>query len=723
MFFSDDLLTSKKGSFGIVWLMATLGPRNKKITRKQLTAVDLAKTCDLIAQPPEPLALRLSGALLVGVARVYNQNYEIFYSDVSTFHSKLRRSIETDFNATTTGPGSASGVDLPSGGKSKPDQITFAASDFLWDTDFDFEFRHVDWNNPFGTGRKRRASSQLSSQATQTSQQEAEEQEEEDDQDQDQDEEEGSERGRDYKRKKLTASPALGAFDRLTKTRTSIHHPSDTTGANLYASLDVPFGEEVDLGLDLNFDAPAGANDSFSGPSGRGLELPHNEDVGAGLFDAGFDMLGEQPIPVGSRQGSLAPHEDGAIRREVSAPQSTLRRSHAEGSLAGSHGDLVINIDASKKKRTKKVKKVTFDSEIELSQDEERNVRRRYAAAMEEQRSDLQAKESEKTVAHRATAMVDSLGGLRFFDPEMNAMFSDIAKVPKFKWELDMAAHRLGKQLEIIEEEEGEQFDQPDQPQGEAFDVFGGGMLDAQNMDVGYQDVFQDYEIPIRDPSVRQGSEALDLEYARRANRQSQQGPLPWEERARARSVTPGCTTGFHNAADSSFSATSLRLSIMTPQEARLRLNSRGGSTPGLKSAQGRGRRSGSLVSDRADDDPLLLVTGHDSDFELFTEDFDLESLPASQQARLEELPKAFRPEMLATLEKQCRDFFTYVERKMITLDTEELAFTDVAPVSSTKHVAALAFYDCLTLVTKKILSVNQPTPWENIEIRFAVEV
>lgn len=32
-----------------------------------------------------------------------------------------------------------------------------------------------------------------------------------------------------------------------------------------------------------------------------------------------------------------------------------------------------------------------------------------------------------------------------------------------------------------------------------------------------------------------------------------------------------------------------------------------------------------------------------------------------TQEARLADLPEAFRPEMLATLEKQCRDFFTWV--------------------------------------------------------------
>ena len=50
-------------------LAATLGPRTKRITRKDLNTVDLSKTCELIAEPPEPMALRLSGCLLVGVAR------------------------------------------------------------------------------------------------------------------------------------------------------------------------------------------------------------------------------------------------------------------------------------------------------------------------------------------------------------------------------------------------------------------------------------------------------------------------------------------------------------------------------------------------------------------------------------------------------------------------------------------------------------------------------
>lgn len=73
-FLSDSVLSGQSASRPyipqlILRLAATLGPKTKRITRKQLTTVDLNRTCELIAEPPEPLALRLSGCLLVGVAR------------------------------------------------------------------------------------------------------------------------------------------------------------------------------------------------------------------------------------------------------------------------------------------------------------------------------------------------------------------------------------------------------------------------------------------------------------------------------------------------------------------------------------------------------------------------------------------------------------------------------------------------------------------------------
>lgn len=50
-------------------LMATLGPRSKRVTRKDIAKIDLERTCELIARPPEPMAMRLSATLLYGASR------------------------------------------------------------------------------------------------------------------------------------------------------------------------------------------------------------------------------------------------------------------------------------------------------------------------------------------------------------------------------------------------------------------------------------------------------------------------------------------------------------------------------------------------------------------------------------------------------------------------------------------------------------------------------
>jgi hypothetical protein len=97
MFYSPQLLTSRKGGFAVVWLAASLGVKGgggKKLTRKELLACDLVKAwlvhfvhficllrdthtrphcSEQVASPAEPLALRLSSSLLSGIARVYQQ--------------------------------------------------------------------------------------------------------------------------------------------------------------------------------------------------------------------------------------------------------------------------------------------------------------------------------------------------------------------------------------------------------------------------------------------------------------------------------------------------------------------------------------------------------------------------------------------------------------------------------------------------------------------------
>nr|XP_019000016.1 uncharacterized protein I203_07550 [Kwoniella mangroviensis CBS 8507]OCF63477.1 hypothetical protein I203_07550 [Kwoniella mangroviensis CBS 8507] len=687
MFYPEELLLTKKnGSFGIIWLAATLGPKNKKITRKQLTTVNLAKTCQIIAEPPEPMALRLSGALLVGVARVYNQNYDIFFTDVTNLNSNLRRSIATDFVTGGSGTGGTVNLDLPGGGKSRIDQITLAQASLEFELGLNLQFHHVDWQNPLNHGRKRRSSSMLSSQATHS--QGEEDEESSDDEDEDEDEE--GEVGRDVKRKKVSSSPAIGAYGLTTKTRNSIHHPSDSTGGHLYAGIDIPMGE-IDLGLELDgMDHPVG-DDSFSGPSGRDFDLPEGGNDAGMVLDGG-DLV----LP--SRHPSLAPE---AVPTVTTPPPKNAPQDR-EGSERGSVDDVEQQLVEVKMKKPRKVKKVIFDSTTELDSAGDQEARKRYHEDMNRERAIIESRLKGKTVAATATSLVDGTGGLKFFDPEMKAFFSALTRVETFKWESDLTVHRLGKAGVVAE------GDEPERPGDGEFDIFGGGdiaMPVHMICPLGYET-----------SDLQSICQAPDAEYARRISQGSQQGPLPWEEGRR--SVTPGLP----DLADTSFSPASLRLSIMTPQEARLRSRSAHESSTGGRSVDRRHQRSVSLMSDRPDDDPLLLVRGDDLDLPQDEDNFQLEALAPSQQARLADLPPAFRPEMLATLEKQCRDFFSYVERKMVTLSLEELEFEDLAPVKSKKHVAALAFYDCLTLATKKILSIDQEEAWGTIKVRFAID-
>ncbi|WVN89276.1 uncharacterized protein L203_104497 [Cryptococcus depauperatus CBS 7841] len=696
MFFSDDLLTSKKGSFGIIWLMATLGPRSKKITRKQLAAVDLAKTCSLIAQPPEPMALRLSGALLVGIARVYNQSFEIFYADVNTFHTNLRRSIATDFTSAGSFAATNSAIELSGSGKSKPEQITVGGTEFNWDADWNDEFANINWNNPTLCGRKRRASSVLSSsQATPQSQLHEFNQENE--------EEEGyeSEVGRQMKRKKYSAPPSVNTLQ-----RTPLHaYPLSN---HLYSGPDLDFapGGEVDLGLDLNFDAPGDTNDSFSGPNGRELEMPLIP-MGDGDYGMNIDMGTGWDLPA------MGLNDDPAIGDNA----ASVNHLNRQGSVETVEQELEI-----RNQKNRKVKKVSFDKSLEISQVEDINARMFYKDKMIKDRQEAREKEDEKQLSLWAERMVSGAGGLQFFEPIMNEWFSSLTRVSKFKWQQDLNHRKQGKEIHNDQDldkdldnnrEMRNWFGSPPVAQPDAYDVVGG--MDDFGADQAYNDD-SGKQVGYREQSLENGSEQLEIEYARRETISN--GNLPWETGARAGSYTPG----FPDFADTSFTPGSLRYSLMTPQELRMRQNSLSGSHNRIM-ARHRRIRSSSLLSDRPDDDPLMLAPAPEDSLELPLGEMDLEQmLPTeTQQARLADLPEAFKPEMLATLEKQCRDFFIYIEKRMVALQKENVEFEELVPITSGKHIAAIAFYDCLTLATKKVVNVHQLESWGEIDVEFAV--
>ncbi|GAA5994140.1 hypothetical protein JCM5350_000578 [Sporobolomyces pararoseus] len=104
MFYSPQLLTSRKGGFAVVWLAASIGVKGgagKKLTRKELLACDLVKACEQVISPAEPLALRLSSSLLSGIARVYQQQFLFFSSDVTQVHQALKKAFNDSLTSST----------------------------------------------------------------------------------------------------------------------------------------------------------------------------------------------------------------------------------------------------------------------------------------------------------------------------------------------------------------------------------------------------------------------------------------------------------------------------------------------------------------------------------------------------------------------------------------------------------------------------------------------
>ncbi|XP_057991691.1 sister chromatid cohesion 1 protein 3 isoform X2 [Hevea brasiliensis] len=102
MFYSQTFL-AKKGPLGTVWCAAHLQHRLKK---SHYTSTDISSTVDRIMFPEVPIALRMSGHLLLGVVRIYSKKVDYLYHDCNVILiglSKAFTSTEVNLpeNATT----------------------------------------------------------------------------------------------------------------------------------------------------------------------------------------------------------------------------------------------------------------------------------------------------------------------------------------------------------------------------------------------------------------------------------------------------------------------------------------------------------------------------------------------------------------------------------------------------------------------------------------------
>ncbi|KAL7686260.1 putative rad21/Rec8-like protein [Plasmopara halstedii] len=86
MFYSQIIL-AKKGPLGKIWLAAHW---DKKLNKQQIFTADIHSSVQSIVNPQVPLALRVSGHLLLGVVRIYSRKVKYLYSDCSEALVKIK---------------------------------------------------------------------------------------------------------------------------------------------------------------------------------------------------------------------------------------------------------------------------------------------------------------------------------------------------------------------------------------------------------------------------------------------------------------------------------------------------------------------------------------------------------------------------------------------------------------------------------------------------------
>ena len=87
MFYSDTLL-SKTGPLARVWLASNM---ERKLTKKDCLSSNLESSIEvMVDQGSAPMALRLSGQLLLGVVRIYNRKARYLLEDYNEALLKIK---------------------------------------------------------------------------------------------------------------------------------------------------------------------------------------------------------------------------------------------------------------------------------------------------------------------------------------------------------------------------------------------------------------------------------------------------------------------------------------------------------------------------------------------------------------------------------------------------------------------------------------------------------
>ena len=86
MFYSQVIL-ARKGPLGKIWLAAHF---DKKLTKNQIFSTDISSSVESVLNPAAPLALRVSGHLMLGICRIYSRKVKYLMSDCTEAMWKIK---------------------------------------------------------------------------------------------------------------------------------------------------------------------------------------------------------------------------------------------------------------------------------------------------------------------------------------------------------------------------------------------------------------------------------------------------------------------------------------------------------------------------------------------------------------------------------------------------------------------------------------------------------
>ena len=114
MFYSQ-LILAKKGELGKIWLAAHMA---KKLSKKDIFKIKIEEYVQKVIFPNEPLSLRVSGHLLLGIVRIYASKVDYLVNDYSEALIKIKlafRSADVDLPIAEqqgTSPSTGGGIEL-----------------------------------------------------------------------------------------------------------------------------------------------------------------------------------------------------------------------------------------------------------------------------------------------------------------------------------------------------------------------------------------------------------------------------------------------------------------------------------------------------------------------------------------------------------------------------------------------------------------------------------